>query len=113
MPTMRLLSARMTGGSLLSQFNLYVNTHAELLRANFVAHDGMAELKIVNVGTRFPCISDQWRLEKLREYGLETIAWYHLLHPVLVRFVAAFDSPESAENADFWGRVAMTEFITE
>ncbi|KAJ7757015.1 hypothetical protein B0H16DRAFT_1537706 [Mycena metata] len=36
------------------------------------------------------------RLEKLKEYGLETIAWYHLLHPVIARF----------ENIEFWGRVA-------
>ncbi|KAJ6523716.1 hypothetical protein B0H19DRAFT_1201115 [Mycena capillaripes] len=167
--------------AILSQFNLYVNAHAELLRAKFVAHDGRPELKIVNVGTRFsldfgsmarqmialvdahivdsslrswalPAFSTttttdttaacvllmstlkeyfaykfvgvrcgiprvtlagekaDWedilgRLEKLREYGLETIAWYHLLHPVLVRFVAAFDSPVSPENVDFWGRV--------
>ncbi|KAJ7898083.1 hypothetical protein B0H13DRAFT_2252305 [Mycena leptocephala] len=134
--------------AILSQFNLYVNAHPELLRANFVAHDGKPELKIVNVGTRFsldfgsmarqmialvdahiyfaynfvgvvrcgiPRVTlagekADWedilgRLEKLREYGLETIAWYHLLRPVLVRFVAAFDSPESTENVDFWGRV--------
>jgi hypothetical protein len=158
--------------------------HLLLLRANFVAHDGKLELKIVNVGTRFsldfgsmarqmialvdahivdptlrswalPAFSTttttdttaasvllmstlkeyfaynfvggrcgiprvtlagekaDWedilgRLEKLREYGLETIAWYHLLRPVLVRFVAAFDSPESAENVDFWGRVVYS-----
>jgi hypothetical protein len=45
------------------------------------------------------------RLEKLKEYGLETIAWYHLLRPVLVRFVAAFDAPESVDNVKFWGKV--------
>ncbi|KAJ7656562.1 hypothetical protein B0H17DRAFT_372883 [Mycena rosella] len=32
------------------------------------------------------------RLEKIKEYGLESIAWYHLLHPVIARFIAAFDS---------------------
>ncbi|KAJ6575583.1 hypothetical protein DFH09DRAFT_1260851 [Mycena vulgaris] len=46
------------------------------------------------------------RLEKLKEYGIETIAWYHLLRPVISRFVAAFDAPESQDNVDFWQKVA-------
>ncbi|KAJ6471902.1 hypothetical protein C8R45DRAFT_908089 [Mycena sanguinolenta] len=46
------------------------------------------------------------RLEKLKEYGLETTAWYHLLRPVITRFVGAFDEPTSPENVDFWQRVA-------
>ncbi|KAJ7159351.1 hypothetical protein C8R43DRAFT_353401 [Mycena crocata] len=45
------------------------------------------------------------RSEKLKEYGLHAIAWYHLLQPVLSRFVAAFDAPESPENVRFWERV--------
>ncbi|KAJ7109022.1 hypothetical protein C8R43DRAFT_905107 [Mycena crocata] len=44
------------------------------------------------------------RLEKLKDYGLHSIAWYHLLHPVVVRLVAAFDIPDSTENVDFWTR---------
>ncbi|KAJ7181373.1 hypothetical protein C8R43DRAFT_870069, partial [Mycena crocata] len=46
------------------------------------------------------------RLEKLKEYGTETTAWYHLLRPVIARFVAAFDAPNSRENIDFWQKVA-------
>ncbi|KAJ6529636.1 hypothetical protein B0H19DRAFT_1274032 [Mycena capillaripes] len=46
------------------------------------------------------------RLEKLKEYGVETIAWYHLLRPVIARFVAAFDTPNSPDNVDFWQKVA-------
>ncbi|KAJ7162669.1 hypothetical protein C8R43DRAFT_991113 [Mycena crocata] len=46
------------------------------------------------------------RLEKLKEYGVETTAWYHLLRPVIARFVAAFDAPTSSENVDFWQKVA-------
>ncbi|KAJ7926099.1 hypothetical protein B0H13DRAFT_1973404 [Mycena leptocephala] len=46
------------------------------------------------------------RLEKLKEYGIETIAWYHLLHPVISRFVAAFDAPASQDNVEFWQKVA-------
>jgi hypothetical protein len=46
------------------------------------------------------------RLEKLKEYGLQTIAWYHLLLPVISRFVRAFNAPDAEENLDFWGRVA-------
>ncbi|KAJ7607155.1 hypothetical protein FB45DRAFT_1011415 [Roridomyces roridus] len=46
------------------------------------------------------------RLEKLKEYGIETIAWYHLLVPVITRFVRAFDAPEDQENVEFWQKVA-------
>ncbi|KAF4614650.1 hypothetical protein D9613_003406 [Agrocybe pediades] len=46
------------------------------------------------------------RLDKLKEYGLHAIAWYHLLHPIIVRFVRAFDAPDSEENLDFWQKVA-------
>lgn len=49
------------------------------------------------------------RIEKLKEYGLHTTAWYHLLRPVLKRFVAAFDDPHSQENSDFWNRIATQE----
>ncbi|KAJ6557870.1 hypothetical protein B0H19DRAFT_1261457 [Mycena capillaripes] len=119
---------------ILSQLNFFVNAHAELLRANFVEHDGTRSLRIVaapanrytvdfdelacqmtglaekNVvnpelrlgGTQFQrhyrrCRASHgdtqeilqrtdWvailgRLEKLKEYGLETTAWYHLLRP--------------------------------
>ncbi|KAF7354212.1 hypothetical protein MVEN_01108900 [Mycena venus] len=45
------------------------------------------------------------RIEKLKEYGIETIAWYHLLHPVISRFIAAFDEPGGKENIDFWQRI--------
>ncbi|KAJ6474873.1 hypothetical protein C8R45DRAFT_907310 [Mycena sanguinolenta] len=51
------------------------------------------------------------RLEKLKEYGIETTAWYHLLRPVISRFVAAFDDPHSAANADFWNRVVHLESL--
>lgn len=46
------------------------------------------------------------RLEKLKEYGLQTIAWYHLLVPVISRFIKAFDDPTSIENIEFWGQAA-------
>jgi hypothetical protein len=49
------------------------------------------------------------RLERLKEYGIQTIAWYHLLFPVISRFVKAFDAPDSAENLDFWGKVVHRE----
>ncbi|KAJ7748313.1 hypothetical protein DFH07DRAFT_869373 [Mycena maculata] len=57
-------------------------------------------------GERSDWVDILGRLEKLKKYGIETIAWYHLLHPVLTRFVAAFDAPESEENLEFWGKVA-------
>ncbi|KAJ7122404.1 hypothetical protein C8R44DRAFT_981525 [Mycena epipterygia] len=42
------------------------------------------------------------RLEKLKEYGLQTIAWYHLLVPVISRFVKSFDEPKSPATVKFW-----------
>jgi len=45
------------------------------------------------------------RLEKLKEYGDETTAWYKLLFPVVSRFVTAFENPNSKENLDFWQKV--------
>jgi len=56
---------------------------------------------------------DDWeqivrRIEKLKEYGPETTAWYRLLKPVVTRFARAFDEgvADSADNRDFWNRVA-------
>ncbi|KAJ7464169.1 hypothetical protein FB451DRAFT_1094666 [Mycena latifolia] len=49
------------------------------------------------------------RLEKLKEYSLQTIAWYHLLVPVISRFIKSFDEPESAETVKFWQQVAHYE----
>jgi hypothetical protein len=46
------------------------------------------------------------RLEKLKEYGVQTMAWYHLLLPVVSRFVRAFDDPTGQANIDFWQSVA-------
>ncbi|KAK7045189.1 hypothetical protein R3P38DRAFT_2882945 [Favolaschia claudopus] len=168
--------------TILTQFNFFVNRHAELLRANFVAHTGKRELIIHTAGTRhtidfadiarqftglieknvvdptlrewaapdfstttandktvgavllmatlkeyFTYVATMWgcgiprvtlegtkadyekiltRLEKLKEYSIETIAWYHLLKPVIVRFVAAFDEPEHPGNVRFWQCIA-------
>jgi hypothetical protein len=52
------------------------------------------------------------RIDKLKEYGPETTAWARLLEPVLSRFVSAFGEPgyaTSAENRDFWQRIAHVE----
>ncbi|KAJ7101976.1 hypothetical protein C8R44DRAFT_682444 [Mycena epipterygia] len=49
------------------------------------------------------------RLEKLKEYGVQTIAWYHLLVPVISRFVKSFDEPGSPETVKFWQQVAHFE----
>ena len=46
------------------------------------------------------------RLERLKKYGIQTIAWYHLLRPVISRFVSAYDDPTSADNLEFWNKVA-------
>ncbi|KAJ7244575.1 hypothetical protein C8J57DRAFT_1438433 [Mycena rebaudengoi] len=151
-----------------NDFN-FVNANTELLRGNFVAHEGKKHLVVKGVGTRynidfgamsrrmlrewilpnfstttitdttasavimmatlkayfsyefyltcaiphvtlegekFDSVNILGRLEKLKEYGVEAIAWYHLLHPVISRFVAAFDVPASRENINFWQWVA-------
>lgn len=49
------------------------------------------------------------RLEKLKEFGPQTNAWYRLLRPILLRFIKAFDDPDSKENLDFWSQVADYE----
>ncbi|KAJ7123548.1 hypothetical protein C8R44DRAFT_783999 [Mycena epipterygia] len=167
--------------AIVSQFSFYVNANAELLRANFVAHEGKRELEIFgDIPPDFGALSRQmgemihknvvdpslrdwilpqfsttttsdttmgsmlmmatmkkyfnykmsflcglprvtlegkrqdWelvlrRLEKLKEYGLETTAWYHLLVPVVSRFLQAFDNPNSPDNYDFWQKVACNE----
>ncbi|KAJ7835491.1 hypothetical protein B0H13DRAFT_2240072 [Mycena leptocephala] len=111
-------------------FNFFVSARAELLRANLVAHRGkrvlvvaiarqiMATLVEKNVvtleGGRSDWMDILGRLEKLKEYGLEISAWYHLLRPVIARFVAAFDKPTSPANVDFWQRYTgwITAFTT-
>ncbi|KAJ7749806.1 hypothetical protein DFH07DRAFT_828430 [Mycena maculata] len=60
-------------------------------------------------GERADWVDILTRLEKLKEYGIQTVAWYHLLRPVISRFVAAFDAPTSRENVDFWQRVVNYE----
>ncbi|KAJ7153960.1 hypothetical protein C8R43DRAFT_1235343 [Mycena crocata] len=171
--------------AILTQFNFFVNANAELLRANFVAHDGKKQLTVRKQATRttmdfaemarqmvglmagvisdpalrawvIPAFSTttqadrtvgaiimmstlkayfeyvfescecgiprvtlegtkaDWedilgRLEKLKEYGVQTTAWYHLLRPVIARFVGAFDAPDALANKEFWGRIARFE----
>ncbi|KAF9197044.1 hypothetical protein BGZ49_002633, partial [Haplosporangium sp. Z 27] len=166
--------------AILVQFNYFVNGHAELLRKQFVSHNGQKTLKVEAIGDlhtvdfgkmaqdmtkeiesnivdpsllewilpKFTTTTDNdtiissvimmstmkkffkyffalkcglprvtlegeksdWeeilgRLEKLKEYGMETTAWYHLLRPVISRFVKAFDDPNGTENLDFWSRI--------
>ncbi|KIM39032.1 hypothetical protein M413DRAFT_419457 [Hebeloma cylindrosporum] len=45
------------------------------------------------------------RVDKLEEFGAETIAWAALLHPIFKRFVKAFDGDSKSDLVDFWGRV--------
>ncbi|KAJ7763761.1 hypothetical protein B0H16DRAFT_1527153 [Mycena metata] len=44
---------------------------------------------------------------RCKDFGLPAVAWYHLLHPILARFIGAFDDPEGVENQEFWGGVAV------
>jgi hypothetical protein len=49
------------------------------------------------------------RIEKLKEYGVQAIAWYHLLRPVLTGFVNAFDAPNGKANMKFWSHVVTVQ----
>ncbi|EGO21326.1 hypothetical protein SERLADRAFT_373126 [Serpula lacrymans var. lacrymans S7.9] len=49
------------------------------------------------------------RLERLKEFGVQTIAWYHMLRPIITRFIAAYDNPDGQENRKFWSKVAHYE----
>jgi len=167
--------------AILVQFSFFVNGNSDLLRSQFVAHEGKKELVVVAAGNRYTAdfghmsrtmadviqknivdpslrawivpefstttIHDttvcsivmmatlkeyfsyrfelrcgiprvtlegekrDWelllqKLEKLKEYGVQTTAWYHLLVPIISQFVKAFDYPDGKENVDFWQRVA-------
>jgi hypothetical protein len=167
--------------AILVQFSFFVNGNAELLRSQFVTHEGKKESVVKAFGTRYtvdfghmartmadeiqknivdPSLREwivpefsttttndatvcsmvmmatlkeyfsykfriqcgiprvrlegerkDWenileRLEKLKEYGLQSIAWYHLFVPIVSRFVKAFNEPNGMENVDFWQRVA-------
>ncbi|KAF9999365.1 hypothetical protein BGZ80_006581, partial [Entomortierella chlamydospora] len=166
--------------AILVQFSFFVNGNAELLRSQFVSHEGQKTLRIEGFGDRYtmdfgkmaqnmtieidrnvvdPSLREwilpnfttttdndtiissvvmmatmkkyhkyvfhtmcglpkvtiegekrDWenilgRLEKLKQYGVETIAWYHLLVPVISHFIKAFDDPHGSENLDFWSKV--------
>lgn len=45
------------------------------------------------------------RLEALKMLGGEPRQWYHLIQPVLNRFIKTFDRPDSDEVVDFWERM--------
>jgi hypothetical protein len=49
------------------------------------------------------------KIDKLLEYGHPTTKWHELLKPILSRFVAAFDAPDSQANLDFWANIASVE----
>jgi hypothetical protein len=48
-------------------------------------------------------------LERLKEYGIPAIAWYHLLYPVVSRLTKSFNDANSPENLEFWKKVVRGE----
>ncbi|KAJ7209142.1 hypothetical protein GGX14DRAFT_453204 [Mycena pura] len=82
------------------------------LKSYFEYHFTSIECGIPRVtldGTKADWVALLERLEKLQEYGMETIAWYHLLFPVISHFVSAFDAPDASANVTFWQKVAHFE----
>jgi len=46
------------------------------------------------------------RLDTIPMFGHEPTQWYHLLKPVIARFVKSFDCPETPETTSFWQTIA-------
>lgn len=82
-------------------------TMKEYFRYKFVLRCGIPLVTLL--GERHDWEAILQRLERLKLYSIETIAWYHLLHPIISQFVSAFDAPSSPENLDFWSKVAHYE----
>ena len=79
------------------------------LHDNFAMFEKYPDYKFSFEGSyRYELMEEYYpeEFEKLKEYGTECIAWYHLLVPVLDGFVRAFDQPISQENIDFWQCIA-------
>lgn len=57
-------------------------------------------------GTQEDWVKILSKLGKLKEYGVPTIAWYYLLHPIISMFISAYDDPSAQTNIDFWQKVA-------
>ncbi|KAJ6492687.1 hypothetical protein DFH09DRAFT_1003062 [Mycena vulgaris] len=49
------------------------------------------------------------KLEKLKEYGIPAIAWYHLLYPVVSQIAKSFYDRNSPEILEFWKKVVHGE----
>lgn len=59
-------------------------------------------------GTKEDWLDIQSRLAKLDSWDDKTRAWKRLLHPIIAKFVAAFDGEV---DADFWGHIAHPNFF--
>ncbi|KAJ7336905.1 hypothetical protein DFH08DRAFT_1082932 [Mycena albidolilacea] len=64
-----------------------------------MAMGGCGIPRVTLEGERADWVDILGRLEKLKEYGLEATAWYHLLRPVIPRLIAGFDNPTSPYNS--------------
>ncbi|KIJ09867.1 hypothetical protein PAXINDRAFT_119771 [Paxillus involutus ATCC 200175] len=84
-----------------------MGTMKEYLAFNFVQRGGIPRVTLEGEKKDWEDII--LRLERLKKYGIQTVAWYHLLRPVISRFVAAYDNPHSPENIDFWNKATHHE----
>ncbi|KIK81539.1 hypothetical protein PAXRUDRAFT_832777 [Paxillus rubicundulus Ve08.2h10] len=88
-----------------------MGTMREYLTFNFVQRGGVPRVTLEGEKKDWEDII--LRLERLKKYGIQTVAWYHLLRPVISRFAAAYDNPHSPENLDFWNKIAHHELANE
>lgn len=86
----------------------WVETPSTLRHGN---HCGIARVTLE--GTKRDWENMLMRLEKLKDYGIPAIAWYHHLRPVINRFAEAYDNPNSPENLEFWNKVIIYDDTTE
>ncbi|MCJ1353335.1 MAG: hypothetical protein MMC33_003320 [Icmadophila ericetorum] len=71
---------------------------------------------VCRTGCGFPSVTllgekEDWerllqKLEKLKTFGEDTTKWYHLLVPIVSRFVRTFDEPKSKDIIHFRNRIA-------
>ncbi|KAL4063325.1 hypothetical protein J3A83DRAFT_4466444 [Scleroderma citrinum] len=116
--------------AVITQFSCFLNGNADASQSLFVLHDGKKKLSMdiyqegredlgLVVQTLIKNMKEQiqsnivnpefMQIEKLKEFSPQTTTWYQLLCPILSRFVDAFQESNSAENLEFWSKVAHFE----
>lgn len=73
---------------------------------SYTAHLSCGLPSVTLLGIKADWESILVRLDRIPQLGSEPTRWYSLLKPVMTRFVAGFDSPDSEETKQFWQQIA-------